>query len=167
MWINPETGVIYSSHSEIRRGYPQVSFPEAITEQNIAEMGLLPVILSSKPEYDEITQDCNEWTAELIEGEWVQQWIVANSSDEDIAQKRSTMVVSPFQAKVALHQAGLLATIESMVSRPDVAAIIKLAWSHASEFRRLSPAILAIAAEAGWTDTQLDALFTAAKNVEA
>ena len=79
--------------------------------------------------------------------------------------ERAGMVVSRFQAKAALSAAGLLEAAETAVSGAD--AMTQLAWAEAIEFRRNSPAILALSGALGLSDTDLDGLFRAAALIEA
>jgi hypothetical protein len=75
------------------------------------------------------------------------------------------IVVSRFQGKAALLQAGLLASVESAMAQASPVA--QLAWSEAVEFRRDSPTVSSIAATIGLTPQQLDDLFIAASQVIA
>ena len=77
--------------------------------------------------------------------------------------------VSRFQARAALLAAGLLATIENAVAAYDGedASLVQLAWSEATEWKRLSPTVTALASIVGLTDQQLDDLFIAAAQIEA
>lgn len=79
--------------------------------------------------------------------------------------ERATMVCSRFQARAALHAAGLLASVEAAVAQAD--EFTKIAWADAVEFRRNSPTIAGLAGAVGMTDTQIDDLFRAAMQVEA
>lgn len=76
-------------------------------------------------------------------------------------------VVTRFQARAALHLAGLLTTVESLMTDPQTDMLARLAWQDAQEFRRQSPTVLSMAATLGLTDEQLDALFTTAAGIEA
>lgn len=76
-------------------------------------------------------------------------------------------VVSKFQAKAALHAAGLLASVDAMMADPATPTVAKLAWTDAQEFRRTSPTVAAMAGALGLDDAALDALFTAAAGIEA
>ena len=78
----------------------------------------------------------------------------------------SDMVVSRFQARAALHLAGLLEMVESAMASEAVNPLIKLAWRDAAEFRRSTPAILGMAESFGWSSDQLDQLFMTAKDIE-
>jgi hypothetical protein len=68
--------------------------------------------------------------------------------------------VSPAQARLALHGAGLLAQVEAIVAGADV--VTQIAWNSASTIERASPTVAALSAALGLTDAQLDDLFTAA-----
>lgn len=76
-------------------------------------------------------------------------------------------VVSRFQARAALHLAGLLESVEAMMAAPETGAIAKLAWADAQEFKRESPTIAALSASLGLSDSQLDELFIAAAQIDA
>lgn len=78
---------------------------------------------------------------------------------------RSGMVVSRFQARAALHGAGLLSAVETAVANAD--PITQLAWTDAQEFRRNSPTIAALAEIVGLTDEQIDNLFITAGQIRA
>lgn len=75
--------------------------------------------------------------------------------------------VSRFQARAALHLAGLLDTVEAIMASPTTPVLAKLAWADAQEFKRNSPSLLGIAGAIGLTDAQLDDLFTTAAGIEA
>ncbi len=76
-------------------------------------------------------------------------------------------VVSRFQARAALHLAGLLDDVEAMMALPETPALAKLAWADAQEFKRDSPSLLGIASALGLTDAQLDSLFITAAGIKA
>lgn len=75
--------------------------------------------------------------------------------------------VSKFQAKAALLQAGLLDSVEAMMTAPQTPAVAKLAWSDAQEFRRQSPTVAAMTAALGLNEGQIDDLFRAAARIVA
>ena len=83
--------------------------------------------------------------------------------DEAIQERRDSMVVSRFQAKVALHDANLLDQVESYIAQTDNVRL-KFAWQEAS-FKRNSALIAAVAGELGLSDDQVDDLFEYAANV--
>lgn len=71
--------------------------------------------------------------------------------------------VSPYQARVALLNAGLLDSVNAAVAAaPDS---VKLAWEYATVVERNSPMIAALAGILGLTAEQVDQLFIAAGQV--
>jgi len=76
-------------------------------------------------------------------------------------------VVSRFQARAALHLAGLLPQVEALMADPATDTLARLAWTDAQEFRRTSPTLLAMAAALDLSDAQLDQLFVTAAGIEA
>lgn len=75
--------------------------------------------------------------------------------------------VTRFQARAALHMAGLLPMVEALMTDPGTDALARLAWTDAQEFRRQSPTIAQMAVTLGLTDAQLDALFITAAGIDA
>lgn len=73
------------------------------------------------------------------------------------------LVVTPFQAKAALLQAGLLDDVETIVNNSD--PLIKMAWNEALEFNRHSPSVNYIASQLNWTEEFLDTLFINAYSI--
>lgn len=94
------------------------------------------------------------------------QWVVPSEADI-LAQRRAQMVVSRFQARAALLNAGLLDEVETIIGNPATSQLAKLAWDQCVEFKRTSPTLTALAQALGMTDAQLDALFEAAAGIEA
>lgn len=74
--------------------------------------------------------------------------------------------VTAFQARAALYNANLLATVEAAVTA-STEETLKLAWNHALHFERNSPTIAAMAAALGLTSQQVDDLFLAASVITA
>lgn len=108
--------------------------------------------------------DENKETMEITDG-W--KWFDSDSeaySFFGITPESQPWGVTPLQAKIALHNAGLLSTIETYMATADV--LTKLAWETASEFRRDSNILKSTATLLGITDAQIDALFAAAKLIE-
>ncbi len=84
---------------------------------------------------------------------------------ERLESERSGMVVSAFQAEQALDDMGHLEAAETAISQADKK--VKRAWTKATEFRRNSPTVQAVAQAIGITDEELDELFRHAKTIEA
>lgn len=83
----------------------------------------------------------------------------------DPNERRRSMAVTPLQAKVALYNAGLLDEVENYVNDRSTDIVVKLAWSNAIQYERLSPMILSIGSTLGLTPEQIDALFDEAAEV--
>lgn len=87
--------------------------------------------------------------------------------EEQLAQERTRMIVSRFQGRAALMQADLLGQVETIMEDPATDPLTIMAWHDASEFRRLSPTIDAVAGILGLTDLQVDDLFRQAATIVA
>lgn len=74
--------------------------------------------------------------------------------------------VTRFQARAALHQAGLLAQVEVAIAEPDTDMMLKLAWQDAQTFKRDSQFISGMAKKLGLPDQKLDDLFISASQIE-
>ena len=72
--------------------------------------------------------------------------------------------ITRFQAKAALLNAGLLEQVDAAVAASDD-PLVKLAWSEAQTFERISPAILAITDDLGMAPQEVNDLFIAAKKI--
>ena len=69
---------------------------------------------------------------------------------------------SPAQMRLTLHRAGLLATVQAIADSDPEASIV---WEYATVIERESPFIAAFQGQAGLTDIEIDALFSAAMAV--
>lgn len=89
------------------------------------------------------------------------------TTEQALEQERARMVASAMQIRLALLASGRLAEVEGIVAAADTAT--QIAWDKATEFRRNSPTIAALAPEADppFTPPDLDALFRAAMQIEA
>jgi hypothetical protein len=85
----------------------------------------------------------------------------------DPPPKLPAPVVSRFQARAALHLAGRLADVQTLMDQPGTDPLAKLAWSDAQEFHRDSPTVLSMASALGMTDADLDNLFATAAGIKA
>lgn len=95
---------------------------------------------------------------------WSNNAVVANNSwvDPDIVVPTT---VSPYQARVALAQANLLSSVETMISSANQQ--VQLAWNYATVFERDSPFINALGTNMGLSNSQIDTLFINAAKVTA
>ncbi len=86
--------------------------------------------------------------------------------DPPTAQAAVPGVVTRFQARAALLQAGLLDAATAAVEATND-AFTKLAWAEASEWRRDSALVVSMASAIGLTSDQIDDLFRAAAEITA
>ena len=163
-----ETGaVVYDD--EFRSLYPNTSFPAVLSVDLLNDFGADPVLEGPQPEltadqysvYTGVTQDTN--------GNWLTTYVAQDYTAEEQAahleQTRASMVCTPFQGRVALSDAGLLASVETAIAQADERT--KVAWEYAIEWKRVSPMITTLATALNLTDTQVDTLFTEAAKVTA
>lgn len=153
---------------EFRADHPHISLPQEPSDSQLNEVGLHFVVEPALPNFDYMTEKCiKEDLPTLSEGVWTISWKTVKKTkeeiDNDIFIRRDSMVVSPLQAKIALQRAGLLDSVEKVVSNGNIE--IKLAWNNATEFRRLSPIIQNLATELNLSDEQLDNLFASAMTI--
>ena len=179
--IRQSGAVVYEN--EFRAMYPDTSFPVQLSPEILDSFDADPVLNAPQPEHGEFEIVAQEGAVQDSLGNWVQNWVVRPmfveyTDDEGIVhtveeqqaayvaqqaqQKRQSMNVTPFQAKDALLDAGLLDDIEALMADPLTDRVVVLAWNNAIQFERLSPMVAGIAAALGWSDEQLDTLFEAA-----
>ena len=107
------------------------------------------------PTYDLFAENHTEYTYP------VDGWYWHDTLDAAMAtMQTSAVTITPLQAKIALHRAGLLETVESMIAGADIET--QLAWKEATGFERSSALLNGMAAALGLTTAQLDDLFAAA-----
>lgn len=172
-YVNTETLAIVDA-GQIIRANPDTSFPNmGWTDELLAPFGFAELHRPSEHPFPGENQVLEDGVPLLddSDGRWYLPWVVRDLTPEEIAQrleqKRQTMIVSKFQGKAALLQAGLLTDVEALVADPQTDPLVVLAWNDVTEFRRLSPMIAGIASALGWTDEQLDTLFEAAALISA
>ena len=73
--------------------------------------------------------------------------------------------VTPYQARIALLQAGYLDAVEALMANPETPAAARIAWEYAISFQRHSAFINALASALGLTEEQIDNLFRSAAQV--
>lgn len=160
---NPTTN--YGDNYDVMYWYP-------LTESAIQNgYSLVEVNELSEPSYNDTQKLVQQDSPNLVDSVWTVGWNIVDKTSEEIQQelaiKRANMVVSPFQAKAALLQAGLLSQVEALINDPATDPLVVLAWNNASEYRRTSSMIVNLAATLNLTDTQLDELFTNAATIVA
>lgn len=78
-----------------------------------------------------------------------------------VEEIREGVVVTMRQARLALLEQGLLATVDTAVANSDDEAL-KIEWEYAMDVKRNWTSLVALAHALGMTDEQLDGLFTLA-----
>jgi hypothetical protein len=76
-------------------------------------------------------------------------------------------LVSRFQARSALVQAGYFDAVDAHMAALPKINIQRMAWDEAADFDRTSTTLVAMAAMLGLDNAALDALFVAAAAIEA
>jgi hypothetical protein len=76
-------------------------------------------------------------------------------------------VVTRFQARVALVQAGYFDTIDTYITTLPKTDVKRLAWEDAVQWERASPTLNFLANMLGLTDTDMDDLFVSASSISA
>jgi hypothetical protein len=165
--IRETSAVVYDN--EFRAMHPNTSFPAVLSVELLNDFGADPVLEGPQPTltadqyavYDGVIQDSN--------GNWMTSYVAVDYTAEEIAAKveqwRQSASCTPFQGRVALSDAGLLANVETAIAAADEKT--KVAWEYALEWKRLSPMIVTLATSLNLTDEQVDTLFKEAASVQA
>jgi len=119
------------------------------------------------PESNELYADVEAWIAEGNALAAFDGYPEIPMSEEQLQDWRESAVVSRFQARAALRQAGLRSQVEAIMDDPATDPLVIDAWADAQEFRRMSPTILALTGQLGLTETEVDDLFRQASLIEA
>lgn len=138
--------------SQIRKDFPDVSFPRELHLADLHDYGVYPVLETEKPSGDVVT----EVLPELINGEWVQTWTARDYTAEEIAA-RVPKIVTMRQARLALHQLDLLGTVEAAVA--NAGADVQIEWEYSGTVDRSHPWVQSLGASLA---LDLNDLFTAA-----
>jgi hypothetical protein len=80
------------SIGQLRKDNPQISFPRNPSESLLAEYGVFPVTQADLPQIDPMTQNLTEGTPVLTSEEWVQVWVVADATPEEIEQRLAALL---------------------------------------------------------------------------
>jgi hypothetical protein len=76
---------------QLRRDNPQVSFPTEIPDATLAEYSVYPLAATPMPAYDPETQRVSEGLAELVDGVWMQTWVVTDLTPEELAERAEVL----------------------------------------------------------------------------
>lgn len=114
---------------------------------------------------DGVTQEPPMGGARFVE-EVVPEFTIPQAPASQTAAAVVPQSITRLQAKLALSGAGLLTTIETMMTGLEPENVQRLAWENALQFERGSAMVNGMAAALGITQDQLDALFMAASAIE-
>jgi len=103
---------------------------------------------------------------------------IVEFTDEEIAERNAAIAareaeiaarvpaeVSPYQARKALKDAGVLPAVMALMASLAEIDDARMAWEYATVVQRQSPFISTLGASLGLTETQIDDLFRAAAQV--
>ena len=158
------------SREQFQQDHPNVSLPNMPTQAQWAEFDVYSVRVLPQPAFDTQTHTCNsDAVPQLIDGEWVIGWTVSQKSQEDIDADlynwRQAASCSPFQGRLALANAGLLSTVETVIAASDEKT--RVAWEYALVWERMSPMIIGLMSALNINDADADDLFKSAQSIKA
>lgn len=83
--------------------YPNTSFPDKLENSTLAEFDVYIVNEQPQPQVDH-TKNVAEETPNLINGEWHQDWVVTDATQEEIAQRKADMVNTVKQQRAEAYR---------------------------------------------------------------
>ena len=86
-------------------------------------------------------------------------WYSEEAIAKEVAKRKEELKVksiTPRQARLKLLEVGLLDELEAIIATN---AAWKIEWEYATEVKRSSPLVAAVATQAGMTDEQIDIMF--------
>jgi len=87
-------------------------------------------------------------------------WIEKDVAGEALKNKRERASLSRADFKLALHEMGELENVNAAMADPSADPRAVILWEDALEFKRMNKDLLALADELGYTDEQLDEIFS-------
>jgi len=93
---------------------------------------------------------------DTVYGTWVEKDVAA----EALKNKREKASLSRADFKLALHNMGELDNVKEAMSDPEADARAVILWEDALEFKRTNKDLQALADELGYTEEQLDEIFS-------
>jgi len=93
---------------------------------------------------------------DVVYGTWNERDIAA----EALKTKREKASLSRSDFKLALHELGELENVNTAMSDPSADPRAVILWEDALEFKRMNKDLLALADELGYTEEQLDEIFS-------
>lgn len=120
--IKPDGTIVYPYNpNELRRDYPDTSFPQVIPDELAQEYDVFKVEPSERPQVDR-TKHVVEVDPILVEGKWTQQFEVVDKSEQELEQEDEQ------QAQAVRSQRNSLLT-ECDWTQVEDAPVNKVAWA--------------------------------------
>jgi hypothetical protein len=172
MYIQLET-MKEVTESEVRVLYPNTSFPTPF----VAPEGFAVVFPTPSPTVTELQVAVRDGVEVDSKGNYVEKWAVrdmftdteektkAEQEAEYLAAKAKALVpasITPRQARLKLLEVGLLDELEAVITTNRA---WQIEWEYATEVKRDSPLIDAVATQAGLTEEQIDQMFKEASKL--
>lgn len=156
--------------TDLRRDNPSIDFPRDISVELASQYYTYPVNDTPQPTFDPNTQYIVWKNPTYKNNVWTQVWDVADYTPEQLAERilawRQTAACTPFQGRVALANASLIAQVEAMINDSSTPYETKTAWEYALVWNRTSPLIESLGVALSLTPEQIDDLFKAASIIE-
>lgn len=142
------------SLSQLKADHPNAMFPADFPDEVLSTFDVYRVTLTATSGIPD--------GYELVDGQWQTKWRdpTPQEAAAALSAKRSGMRVTMRQARLALHSAGLLSSVDAAIAALDEPArtAAQIEWEYGSVVERTSPLIAIL----GQTEEQIDALFEAA-----
>lgn len=175
MYIDTVTGDYPLTVDAIKARFPATLFAHPF----VPPTGYAEVEQTPHPDWNPVIERVVEGEPENVSGVWRRSWIiekiystpeqeteaVAAHEAKALAAWREEATCTPFQGRMALADANLLAGVETAVTAADEKT--KVAWEYALIWQRNSPMIATLAGALQMTDAQIDDLFKAAAQIQA
>jgi len=150
----------------LRKDNPNTSFPKRMSDQQLASWNVYPVVTEDDPAHDSATQYVQSASQPtLVNGVWTLAKTVVDYTAQELADKladkRSGMVITPRQARLALIQTNRLADVEAAIAampEPNK-TVVQTEWEYAVDIERTSPWISGMVTALGMTEAEMDQLF--------
>lgn len=150
---------------DLRRDNPNTSFPAVPSAALYAEFGVVPVVVAGVPEHDPATHiaEQNGCAYSAERQRWETQYIVRELTPAELAA-RVPRSVSMRQARLALLDSGLLQLVNNAIAamHGTEGEAARIEWEYATEVRRDSPLVGALAGPLNLTEAELNQLFISA-----
>ncbi len=112
----------------LRRDNPNVSFPRNPSEELLADWNVFPVVSQTPPEHDPLTQNLNQATPVLADGQWLQAWEVTEASAEEVIEReRQQAELREAELKQLLMETDYVGLSDYPKDKSDI-VVFRQAW---------------------------------------